>query len=88
MEDKNWENLLSLLKEHETLGLEWSPLAIYNKDGDMIEWYIDRVSYYAEYVNNLITIYRAEDDGRVIGGCIKNIAHIMNPIIPPSQRMD
>lgn len=87
-ENNPFKEILKMLEEHEQLGLEWKPNAFYNKDGDMIEWYNEQVNYYGDRVNEIITLYRAEDDNRVIGGCIKNIAHIMNPNIPASQRMD
>lgn len=85
----DWEELFKQLEDHEQLGLEWKPFAIYNPDGDMIEWLNERVSYYAERVNEFITLYRSEEDDRIVGGCIKNIAHIMNPdAFPATQRMD
>ena len=83
------EKLINDLKEHEQLGIEWKPSAFYNNDGDMIEWYNEQVPYYGERVNELITLYRAEEDDRIVGGCIKNIAHLMNPeMIPKTSRMD
>jgi len=90
-EDKNKEfaeKIWEYFKEHEQLGLEWKPNAFYNPDGDMIEWYNEQDNYYAERVNEFITLYRADEDDRVVGGCIKNIAHIMNPEVPVSPRMD
>ena len=82
------EKVMALHKEHEQLGLKWEPWALHNKDGDMIEWYSERVSYYGDRVNEIITLYRAEDDDRIIGGCIKNIQYIMGEREKPSPRMD
>lgn len=74
--------------EHEQLGIEWKPCAFYNEDGDLIEWHSERVRYYGERVNEIITLYRAEDDDRIVGGCIKNIDYILGNREKPSQKMD
>lgn len=85
---RNVLKMFKELEEHERLGLEWKPCAFYNPDGDLIEWYNERCSYYGDRINEIITLYRAEDDDRIVGGCIKNIDHIMNPESTIKPRMD
>ena len=82
------QHVFDMYAEHETLGIEWKPCAIHNPDGDLIEWYNEQVPYYGKRVNEIITLYLAEDDNRIIGGCIKNVKYIIGDKEKPSQRMD
>jgi hypothetical protein len=47
------------------------PLAppLYNSDGDLIDaFFEDRgVNYYGEWLGPHLTVYRAQDDGRIVG---------------------
>lgn len=84
-----WKSILRQIKDHDPLGSKWEPFADFNPDGDMFEWLNERVSYNGERVNDFITIYRAQDDDRIVGGCIKNVAHLMDPENKPkTSRMD
>lgn len=85
---KNVLKMFNAIEEHERLGIEWKPCAFYYPDGDLIEWYNERGSYYGDRINEIITLYRAEDDDRIVGGCIKNIDYILGNKEKPSQRMD
>lgn len=93
-EDQEWPTTLFNLQSEvenqtdENLSLEWKPWAIFNPDGDLIEWYNERVAYYAERINEIITLYRAEEDDRIVGGCIKNLDYILGSKEKPSQRID
>lgn len=45
----------------------FKPQAYYNQDGDLIEVYWENVDYYGEWLNHGLTLYKAQDDNRVIG---------------------
>jgi len=55
----------------------FKPQVYYNKDGDLIEVYWEAADYYGEYINSSLTLYKAQDDDRVIGCEINWIERLM-----------
>ena len=53
-----------------------TPGAWYSPEGDCIFCYKEDVDDYAEYVDKWLTIYRAEEDDRIIGVQVKHISNI------------
>ena len=54
----------------------FKPFAYYNGDGDEIEFFLTTDTYYGEWVNSHITIYRSEQTHEIIGGVISHIAYL------------
>lgn len=52
------------------------PGCFYSKDGDCVFCHVEDVPYYAERVDELLTVYRAEDDHRLVGAQIKGISRL------------
>jgi hypothetical protein len=51
----------------------FQPVAVYDADGDCIEFLSRPDPFYAERVDGLITVYRSQESGQVIGSLIKGI---------------
>jgi hypothetical protein len=52
------------------------PGCFYSKDGDCVFCHIEDVPYCAERVDELLTVYLAEDDGRLVGAQIKGVSKL------------
>jgi hypothetical protein len=55
----------------------FKPQVYYNKAGDMIEVMWESADYYGEYINPGLTLYKAQDDNRVVGCEINWISDLM-----------
>lgn len=49
------------------------PMAIYNPDGDCIEFLVSDADYYAERMDQLVTIYKSQADDQLVGALIKGV---------------
>ena len=49
------------------------PFAVYNSDGDCVEFYAKNEKYYGERINDYVTVYRAVENDEIIGSVIKNV---------------
>lgn len=52
------------------------PGCFYSKDGDCVFCHIEDVPYFAERVDELLTVYLAEDDRRLVGAQIKGVSRL------------
>ena len=50
------------------------PTATYDPDGDCIEFLASPDSFYAERVDDLVTVYYSQETGEVIGSLIKGVS--------------
>ena len=50
------------------------PTATYDPDGDCIEFLVSPDSFYAERVDDLVTVYYSQETGEVIGSLIKGVS--------------
>jgi len=48
----------------------WKPGSYYSPDGECVFFYLEPVDYYGKWINHDITLYLAQDDGRIVGGMI------------------
>ena len=48
----------------------------YSRDGDCVFCHIEDVPYHAERVDELLTVYLAEDDRRLVGAQIKGVSKL------------
>ena len=49
------------------------PVAVYDADGDCIEFLSRPDPFYAERVDDLVTVYRSQENRQIIGSLIKGI---------------
>jgi hypothetical protein len=56
---------------------EFRPTATYDPDGDCIEFLAKPDAFYAERVDDLVTVYYSQDTGELIGSLIQST--IMKP---------
>jgi hypothetical protein len=53
---------------------EFKPTATYDRDGDCIEFLAKPDSFYAERIDDLVTVYYSQDTDEVIGSLIKGVS--------------
>jgi hypothetical protein len=53
---------------------EFRPTAIYDPDGDCIEFLAKPDSFYAERVDDLVTVYYSQETDEVIGSLLKGVS--------------
>jgi hypothetical protein len=53
---------------------QFRPTATYDPDGDCIEFLAKPAPFYAERVDDLVTVYYSQDTGEVVGSFIKGVA--------------
>jgi hypothetical protein len=56
------------------------PKAIYDPDGDFVEFVIKPDNFYAERVDDLLTVYRNEETGELVGSYIKSVSSLCRAI--------
>jgi len=54
----------------------FEPMATYNPDGDCIEFLVAPDSFYAERVDDLVTVYYSQDTDEIIGSLIKGVSRV------------
>lgn len=52
----------------------FKPMAVYDADGDCVEFLAKPDAFYAERVDDLVTVYYSQETGEVIGSLIKGIS--------------
>ena len=55
---------------------EFRPTATYDPDGDCIEFFAEPDPFYAERVDDLVTVYYSQDTREVIGSLIKSVTRL------------
>ncbi|MCX6796846.1 MAG: hypothetical protein NTW06_05130 [Candidatus Falkowbacteria bacterium] len=59
----------------------FEPVAYYDEDGDCIEFLISNDDYYAERVDELLTVYYSRDKNEIIGSLIKGVRKLYQNVI-------
>ena len=62
----------------------FKPMATYDPDGDCIEFLVSPDPFYAERVDDLVTVYYSQESNEVIGSLIKGVAKFYRTVL---QRM-
>lgn len=52
---------------------EFKPFKYYNPDGDYIEVFLKRDSYFAEQISETITVYKSRATNEIVGLVLNNI---------------
>ena len=58
----------------------FQPTAIYDPDGDCIEFLVKPDPFYAERVDELVTVYYSQDSHEVIGSFIKGVSQFCSQL--------
>ena len=68
----------------------FEPMATYDPDGDCIEFLAKPDPFFAERVDDLITVYYSQETGEVIGSFIKGVSKFCEKILSrmPGFRID
>ena len=61
--------------------LEFKPTAVHDRDGDCIEFLAKPDPFYAERVDDLVTVYYSQDTGEVIGSLIKGVSRFYEKVL-------
>jgi hypothetical protein len=59
---------------------QFEPTAIYDPDGDCIEFLAKPDSFYAERVDDLLTVYYSQETNEVVGSLIKGVSSFWKKI--------
>ncbi len=54
--------------------IEFEPIATYDEDGDCVEFLARPDSFYAERIDDLVTVYYSQETDEVIGSLIKGVS--------------
>jgi hypothetical protein len=60
---------------------QFSPTAYYDPDGDCIEFLAQPDNFYAERVDDLVTVYYSEETGEVIGSLLKGVTRLCDEML-------
>jgi len=68
--------VLRVLEAAGEISTQFSPYATYDADGDCVRFFISPDPYYAERIDNLVTVYRSVETDEIIGSLIKDVSRI------------
>ena len=61
---------------------EFEPQAYYDPDGDCIEFFVSDDNFYAERIDELVTVYYSQETkGEIVGSLIKGISQVCKKIL-------
>lgn len=60
---------------------QFEPTATYDSDGDCIEFLAKPDPFYAERVDDLLTVYYSQDSGEVIGSLLKGVSRFCKQML-------
>lgn len=56
----------------------FEPFAFYNTDGDCIEFFVSQDDYFAERIDDYLTLYLDMDTEQIVGFVVKNVKRILD----------
>jgi hypothetical protein len=60
---------------------QFKPTATYDPDGDCIEFLAKPDPFYAERIDDLVTVYYSQETNEVIGSLIKGVSHFRENVL-------
>lgn len=91
--DESDDQTRKLLEQR--LGQEMKATPVYSAEGDAIDWFFEDVPYDSEWLGNWISVFRAQNDGRIIGLKLKSVGALVErlkklrlPIVIEAQSPD
>jgi len=73
----NAEEFAQLVLRQADQEKDFAPFAVYDPDGDCIEFIAKPDAYFAERIDGIVTAYYSEDSNEMIGAQIKGIKSLM-----------
>ncbi len=75
---KGFENIaLDFLDEN----FEFKPVATYDEDGDCVEFLAKPDDFYAERIDDLVTVYYSQETNEIVGSLIKGVSRYFQKLI-------
>lgn len=71
-------DLMTYLEGRDVQGFESEPR--YSPDGDFLTLHLEDVDYFAQRVDDLLTVYLADDNKRLVGCKIKGVRRILDTL--------
>lgn len=62
-------------------GMKVRPQAVYDRDGDCIEFLVSNESFYAERIDTLVTVYRSQRTDEVIGSLSMGVSKMLRKFL-------
>jgi hypothetical protein len=62
-------------------GEHFSPTAYYDHDGDCIEFLARPENFYAERIDDLVTVYYSEETGEIVGSLLKGVTALCKKLL-------
>lgn len=59
----------------------FKPTAYYDADGDCIEFLASPDPFYAERIDDLVTVYYSQDTHEIVGSLIKGVSHFYKSVL-------
>lgn len=60
--------------------VKFEPVAIYDKDGDCVEFLTSNESFYAKRMDDLVTVYYSQETDEIIGSLIKGVSKYISKL--------
>jgi hypothetical protein len=60
---------------------KFSPTAYYDPDGDCIEFLARPDNFYAERIDDLVTVYHSQETGEIIGSLLKGVTSLCEELL-------
>jgi hypothetical protein len=60
---------------------EFRPTAYYDRDGDCIEFLASPENFYAEHIDDLVTVYHSEATGEIVGSLLKGVDRLCKALL-------
>ena len=60
---------------------EFAPFAMYDADGDSIEFFMKRDPYFGERVDGSLTVFRSRDTNEIVGALVERVSVLCKTIL-------
>ncbi len=60
---------------------EFKPIATYDEDGDCVEFLVKPDDFYAERIDDLVTVYYSQETDEIVGSLIKGVSKYFQQLI-------
>ena len=71
------EEFAKLVQDKASNATPFEPTALYDEEGDCIEFLAKSDAFYAKRIDNLVTVYLAEGSNEIIGSLIKGVSEVL-----------
>jgi len=71
------EQFAEMVLEQGPIPEPFKPFATYNRDGDCIEFFAAQDMFYAERIDDLVTVYYSFETNEIVGSLIKGVEDLL-----------